>query len=90
MVDIQKNIKNICIIFLLTFISASFSSWLLSYINFIQIYFLGIISIGLIFSFLTSASFVTYTAAIHSIDKEIQRKQEESKLQDADVSFEAM
>jgi len=54
-----------------------------------QIYYLGIISIGLLLAFLASIASVMAVSGRNMLDKEVIRKEEELKQQDAETCFEA-
>jgi len=87
-VHIEKNSKIICIIFSLAFIVTLISYLVLTDIYHSRVYYLGIVSLVLLFPFLLSVAYVMVVSAKHALDKEIERKEEELKRQNVETNSE--
>ena len=73
---IQKTLKIICILLSITFMTTIGVYWGLNLIFHIQVYYLGIANLALLFPFLLSIAYFMVVSAKRSLDKGIERKQE--------------
>jgi hypothetical protein len=73
---IQKTLKIICILLSIAFMTTLGVYWGLNLIFHIQVYYLGIANLALLFPFLLSIAYVMVVSAKRTLDKGIERKQE--------------
>jgi hypothetical protein len=73
---IQKTVKIICIVLSIAFMITLGMYLGLNFIFQIQVYYLGITNLALLFPFLLSIAYVMVVSAKRMLDKGIQRNQE--------------
>jgi uncharacterized membrane protein len=84
----EKIVKSICIAFSIAFFITLILNLGLNFIFRSQLYYLGITTIVLLFPFLLSIVYVMAVSAKRAIDKRIEKDEEESKRQIAEISAE--
>jgi hypothetical protein len=72
---IEKSIKFGCIIFSVAFVIAATSYYVLNYIYSIEVYYLGITSLALLFPFLLSIAYFMIVSAKRALDKGVERNE---------------